>query len=137
MLPGIAEIIISSWFIWIFNGFINVENKFIFGINENYQRDFFKKNEIELETDKNIIIVYLEGKQGKIGYITKDNNENDVLEIEEDSNLNKNIDNNNSINDNYIIYNGTKTELRNIDLPYDAKKKLADNLSSYATKKKD
>ena len=117
-------------------GFINVENKFIFGINENYQRDFFKKNEIELETDKNIIIVYLEGKQGKIGYITKDNNENDVLEIEEDSNLNKNIDNNNSINDNYIIYNGTKTELRNIDLPYDAKKKLADNLSSYATKKK-
>ena len=116
-------------------GFISVENKFIFGINENYQTNFFKVNEIEIESDKNIIIAYIEGKQGKIGCILNENNDNNILEIEEDKNLNKNLDNN--YIDNYcIMYNGTKTELRNIELPSEAKKKLVDDLTSYATKKK-
>ena len=39
-------------------GLINSESKFIFGINEEYSKDFFEENNIDL--DKSIVVVKLD-----------------------------------------------------------------------------
>ena len=69
-----------------FYGIINTEYKFIFGINENYSPDFFKKNNIIL--DKSIIAVYFSNQKAKIEEIKK-------LDDQKDS----------PIIDNYNIFN--------------------------------
>ena len=118
-------------------GLITLEKKFIFGINDKYTPEFFKKNEIEV--DKNIVIVHVDKKPAKIDIIYKENHEinGDILIIEE-NNLNsekKILDyNNNYLDNDYVIYNGTKTDLINIELPNEAKKIISDDLIAYAKK---
>ena len=122
-----------------FYGFISVEKKFIFGINQKYNKYFFQMNEIEIE--KNIVIVYFDNNQGKIEIVYKQNDENnnDIFIInEETKNIEEELnDNENLINNDYAIYNGTKTDLINIELPITAKKKLSDKLHTYISKLKD
>ena len=121
-------------------GFISIEKKFIFGINEKYNKNFFIKNGIEI--DKNIVIIYIDKNAGKIEIINKeDYNNNDLLIIEEDDNINiseKNLsdNSNNYVDNDYIIYNGIKIELINIELPNNCKKKLCDDLENYINKLK-
>ena len=110
-------------------GLISSEKKFIFGINDNYEKDFFKNNDIEI--DKNIIVVYADHTNGKIDIIKKENfeNDNNMLIVNLEDNLNKNsINNKNIIEDDYVIYNGIKTDLINIELPPHARKSLRDDL---------
>ena len=114
-----------------FFGFISCEKKFIFGINQKYSSDFFKNNDIEI--DKNIVIVYTEKVEGKIDIIYKNNeNNNDILTIDEEVDEEKNFENN-FIDNDYVVFNGTKTELINIELPSD-KKALYDDLNKYKSK---
>ena len=109
-------------------GLISSEKKFIFGINDNYEKDFFKNNDIEI--DKNIIVVYADHTNGKIDIIKKENfeNDNNMLIVNLEDNLNKNSNNKNIIEDDYVIYNGMKTDLINIELPPHARKSLRDDL---------
>lgn len=125
-----------------FYGFISVEKKFIFGINQNYNKYFFRMNEIDI--DKNIVIVYFEKNKGKIGIISKQNEENnsDVFILKEENN-NDDIEESNSnnkvnfISNNYVLYNGTKTDLVDIDIPSLAKKKFCEKLHGYINKLKE
>ena len=116
-------------------GFISIEKKFIFGINENYCQNFFIENNIEI--NKNIVVLYADKQNdGKIEIIYKDNleNNNDILIIKEEKKiLEKNLDNNYIDND-YVIFNGTKTDLINLELPNDCRKKLHDDLNKYVKK---
>ena len=123
-----------------FYGFINVEKKFIFGINQKYTKYFFEMNEIELE--KNIVVIYFENNQGKIDiyYKQTEENKNDVFIIkdEESTNTDSKLNyNTNFINSDYVMYNGTKTDLINIELPLIAKKKFNEDLHNYISKLKD
>ena len=118
-------------------GFISLEKKFIFGINENYNQNFFRKNELEI--DKNIVIASIGEKDVKIDFINKENNEinGDILKIEEENTpiLDKKIlDNNNYIDNDFVIFNGTKVDLINIELPNDAKKILSDDIADICKK---
>ena len=118
-------------------GFISVEKKFIFGIYETYNPNFFKKNEIEI--DKNIVIVSIDKKVGKIDFILKENfdNNEDILIIKEEKSYDYNkkyMNNYNFVDKDCIIYNGTKTDLINVELPNEAKKNLSEKLSSYIKK---
>ena len=118
-------------------GFISIEKKFIFGINENYYQNFFNKNNIEI--NKNIVILYTDkNEDGKIDIIYKDNfeNNNDILIIEEEKNSSEKNLESNYIDNDYVIFNGTKTDLINLELPNDCRKKLHDDLNKYVGKMK-
>lgn len=100
-----------------FYGIINTEYKFIFGINEPYNPDFFKKNKILL--DKTIIAVHFLNQKAKIEEIKKLEDQKDYVIID-----NYNIFN--FINNESFLPNGAKIDITNIELPI----KYTKNLSS-------
>ena len=113
-------------------GLINSEQKFIFGINENYNENykeddnFFYNNKIEL--DKTIVIIYTTiGEKGvKIGKIVEkifDSNNKERLLIERKGLLNH--------VDDFVIVNQIKMPILNVDIPYCFKKHLLEGLSKY------
>ena len=109
-------------------GLINSEPKFIFGINENYSKDFFTKNNIDL--DKSIVIVYLNSEkknESKIIDDIKKMEDSECLVINEQ--LKKKDNDRNT--DEYIFYNGSYVNLINIDFPYYFKKKTISALNTY------
>ena len=63
-----------------FYGIINIENKFVFGINEDYNPDFFKNNNIIL--DKTIVVVHFPNQKGKIEEIKKVEDQKDCAIID-------------------------------------------------------
>ena len=120
-------------------GLISTEKKFIFGIKDKYEEDFFKNNDIEV--DKNIVIAFAENNSGKVDVLYKENYENYnnmlIIEKEEEENiLNKNSNGNNIIENDYVIYNDIKTDLVNLEFPSDAKKTLVEDLLKYLKNKK-
>ena len=127
-----------------FYGLINSEPKFLFGINEKYQPNFFKNNNIDI--DKNIIVVNIDAENRTESKIEenikkKDDDEKYYLLVSyntiQNKNTKKNYDKNILTND-YLLYDGYKYELINIDIPPHYKKKLSNKLSSclLGTKKK-
>ena len=123
-----------------FYGLINSEPKFIFGINEKYNIDFFIQNNLDI--DKNLVVVNINmenNSESKIEEIMKktDTEEKNYLSLDSENepdkiNLklsSKNSDSNVLTND-YIIYDKYKTDLINIDFPSNNKKKLATAISS-------
>ena len=118
-------------------GLIGTENKFLFGINEKYNYNFFKNNNIEI--DKKIVIINV--NESKIEEIMKDTNEmiveNDsFLVIEEDDNKTneQEYSEGNYVRNDYVMYNFVRTELTAIELPC-SKKDLNDDLVNYLNKK--
>ena len=116
-------------------GLINSEPKFIFGINENYNKNFFVENNIDL--DKSIVVVSLNSEKKNESYISEINNkmeDSECLVINEQT---KKKDNDRNT-DEYIFYNGSYVNLLNIELPSYAKKKTTSALNSHinAFKKK-
>ena len=105
-------------------GIIGSEKRFIFGINETYEDDFFENNKIEL--NKTIIIISI------------DKSKNPPTKIEE-----KIYDNNNKekiyIIMNYmskpsedtIMVNGNPTSILSVDIPNYFKKRLLENINKY------
>ena len=124
-----------------FYGLINSESKFLFGINENYNEEFFEINHIDI--DKNIVIVKIDTDNrtdSKVEEIMKkkDEEEKNYLLVNYDYNTtqnnnisskNKNSENHIITND-YVIYDRYRTELINIEFPYSYKRKLSTKLSS-------
>jgi hypothetical protein len=91
-----------------FYGIINIEDKFIFGINENYNQDFFKNNNILV--DKTIIVIHFPNQKPKIEEIKKVEEQKENISID-----NYNIFN--FANNDSILPNGAKIEITNIDFP--------------------
>ena len=108
-----------------FYGIINIEDKFIFGINENYNIDFFKNNNITL--DKIMIIINISplNKKAKIEEIKKSEEQKDNIIID-----NYNIFNFTNNND-LLLPNGSKIDIINIELPIKPKKKLLSTIKSH------
>ena len=109
-------------------GLINSEQKFIFGINENYNENFFKNNNIEL--DKTIVIININvldqsKKNAKVNIEEKifDINNYDKLIIERKGLLNRYEDT--------ILINGNITHIINVDIPNVYKKILSEGISKY------
>ena len=132
-----------------FYGLINSEPKFLFGINEEYSKDFFKKNNIDI--DKNIVVVIVNPKNSSECKIDetikkKDDEEKNYLLVNYDYNTinskNNNINNKNSenymITNDYVIFDKDKKEIINLDLPSGYKKKLSNKLTTclFGAKKK-
>ena len=105
-------------------GIINIENNFIFGINENYNIDFFKNNNIIL--DKIIIVINISSlnKKAKIEEIKK-------IEEQKDSIIIDNYNIFNFTNNDLLLPNGSKIDIINIELPIKPKKKLLSRIKSY------
>ena len=112
-----------------FYGIINTEYKFIFGINESFNPDFFKNNNILL--DKTIIAVHFMNQKAKIEEIKKIEDQKDYVIID-----NYNIFN--FINNESVLPNGAKMDITNIELPLKYKKNLMSRikLNWNETKKK-
>ena len=112
-----------------FYGIINTEYKFIFGINESFNPDFFKNNNILL--DKTIIAVHFMNQKAKIEEIKKIEDQKDYVIID-----NYNIFN--FINNESVLPNGAKIDITNIELPLKYKKNLMSRikLNWNETKKK-
>ena len=118
-------------------GFISTEKKFLFGINEKYNKNFFMMNDIEI--DKNIIIVNLNKNKNEtkieeiMNEINEENNNffiiEDDLEIENDNGID-------CIKNDYVIYNGYKTELINVEFPSIKRKNLYEDIYNYVYKSK-
>ena len=112
-------------------GLINSEQTFIFGINQNYNIDnvdFFTRYNIEL--DKTLVVISItipdnNKKNAKIIFNEKifDNNNYDKLIID--------IKNSQSKKEEFILLNGNRTHIINVDIPYIFKKKLSDGISKY------
>ena len=109
-------------------GLINSEQKFIFGINQNYDENFFLKNNIEL--DKTIVIVSINildeyKKTAKINIEEKifDINNSDKLIIKRKGFLRRKEDT--------ILINGNITNVINVDIPNIYKKTLIEGISKY------
>ena len=96
---------------------INNEPKFIFGINKEYNPDFFKKNDILL--DKTIIVVILKtNKKSKVEEILPKQEElKDYIIIDDRNIFTKN-------SSEMFLPNGMKIELNNIEFPLKRTKKL-------------
>ena len=105
-----------------FYGIINIEDKFIFGINENYNQDFFKNNNILV--DKTIIVIHFPNQKPKIEEIKKVEEQKENISID-----NYNIFN--FANNDSILPNGAKIEITNIDFPIKPKKKLISKIKSH------
>ena len=126
-------------------GLISTEKKFLFGINEEYNYNFFENNEIEME--KNIIVINLSKNKtdSKIEEIYKESNDENNFFVIQDELETKNNEYYNEgdyyMKDDYIIYNGIKTDLINIELPNIKRKTLYEDISNfisrYKTKKKE
>ena len=110
-----------------FYGIINTEYKFIFGINENYSPDFFKKNNIIL--DKSIIAVYFSNQKAKIEEIKK-------LDDQKDSPIIDNYNIFNYINNESLLPNGVEIDLINVELPFRLKKKLVNKIKLHLNEEK-
>ena len=118
-------------------GFISTEKKFLFGINEKYNKNFFMMNDIEI--DKNIIIVNLNKNKNEtkieeiMNEINEENNNffiiEDDLEIENDNGID-------CIKNDYVIYNGYKSELINVEFPSIKRKNLYEDIYNYVYKSK-
>ena len=109
-------------------GLINSEQKFIFGLNQNYYENFFLDNNIEL--DKTIVIVSINildqyKKTAKINIEEKifDINNFDKLIIERKGLLSRYEDS--------ILINGNITPIINVDIPNIYKKILIEGISKY------
>ena len=116
-----------------FYGFINSEAKFIFGINEVYNPNFFENNKIDI--DKNIVIVSLNVENRTMSKIeekmkAKDTEENNYIIVNYNYDKKNENDMKNSITNDYVIYDKYKTDLINIELPKTFKSKLANNISN-------
>ena len=106
-------------------GLINSEQKFIFGINEAYNENFFNENNIDL--DKSIVIIDLNSikkTESKIIEKMQKIEESEFLVINE-SNKKKENDKNTEEN---IFYNNTYINILTIELPSAAKKKAISSL---------
>ena len=104
-------------------GLINIEEQFIFGINEKYNTDFFKNNNIIL--DKTIIVINLQSlnQKAKIEEVKIFEQKDNVI-----------IDNYNIFNfanNEPLLPNGSKIEITNIELPIKPRKKLLSRIKSY------
>ena len=112
-------------------GIIGSEKRFLLGINEIYQEDFFEKNGIEI--NKTMIIISINNTRnppGKIEEKIYDNNNTDKLYI---------VTNNMSKpTEDIIIMNNNQTSILNVDIPSSFKKILMDKINHYLslTKKK-
>ena len=122
-------------------GLIGTEKKFLFGINEIYNEKFFFKNDIEI--DKNLIVVSISvyKDEVKIEDIFKESGEeNNFFVIDDDDNeINDdeiNYEEVNIVTNDYVVYNGTRTELINLELPYFKRKTLYEDLNNFKSKSK-
>ena len=119
-----------------FYGLINSEPKFLFGVNEKYHPNFFKNNNIDI--DKNIIVVSIDAEnrtESKIEEIIKKKEDDDknYLLVSYNTIQNKVTKKNYekyALANDYVVYDGYKYELINIDMPAHYKKKLSNKLSS-------
>ena len=106
-------------------GIIGSEKRFIFGINEIYQEDFFEKNSIEL--NKTIIIISINNVRvppGKIEEKIYHNNNKDKLYIVTNI-ISKPTEDIVKMNNNLSMY------ILNVDIPSSFKKKLIDKINYY------
>ena len=123
-----------------FYGLINSEPKFIFGINEFYDSNFFKNNNIDI--DKNIVVVNLNVDKRTESFIEeimkkKDTEEKNFIAVESEkdheiSNLKLSDKGNEThiLTNDYVIYDKYQTELISIEFPSNNKRKLSTKLSS-------
>ena len=108
-------------------GLINSEQKFIFGINEQYSKNFFDENNIDI--DKSIVIIdlnHLNKNKSKIYEIFQKIEDIQWLVINE---KNKKKENDKNTDEN-IFYNDNYINLLTIDLPSQAKKHLINALNT-------
>ena len=111
-------------------GLINSEQKFIFGINEEYSKNFFEDNNIDL--DKSIVIVqlnHLKKNESKIIEIIKNIEAEECLVINEKI---KQKENDKNTEEN-IFFNNQYINLLNIELPSKAKKKAISKMNNLIT----
>ena len=108
-------------------GLISSEQKFIFGINENYNENFFINNNIEL--DKTIVIVSIN---------IDENKKNTNIKIDErvfdNKNMEKLIIERKGLYipyEDYIIWNDSKIPILSVDIPSGFKKVLFEGISKY------
>ena len=109
-------------------GLIDSEQKFIFGINENYNDKFFRGNNIELDKTIVAINIKVEDRIKKIAKVTFDEKIFDSskygkYQIERKGLL--------SHYEEYTLVNGNRTNIINIDIPYNYKKLLTEGLNKY------
>jgi len=106
-------------------GFIHSQDKFIFGINQQYDKDFFKKNNIII--NKNITIIILDKLNSK-------------SEIREETVKKADIDRYKKIYINQNLDEGLENNLpsnsKNADLPLKYKKELLNKLKNYVNEVK-
>ena len=101
-------------------GLINSEQKFIFGINEEYSKNFFEENNIDL--DKSIVIVQLDSlkkNESKIIEIIKNVEAEECLVINEKI---KQKENDKNTEENIFFNNHYITSFDKLDHPYFKKK---------------
>ena len=104
-------------------GLIHSEQKFIFGIPQNYSETFFENNNIEL--DKTIVVINISFDQKKNPIIKIDekifdNKEKFIIEI-----------NDFHPNEDYIMINENKTPILSVDIPSVFKRVLFEGISKY------
>ena len=107
-------------------GLINSEQKFIFGINEEYSTNFFEDNNIDL--DKSIVVINLDPlkkNESKIFEMMQKIEEIECLVINEKNKKKENDKN----TEEYIFYNNNYINLLTIELPSSAKKKAVSSLN--------
>ena len=101
-------------------GFIHSQDKFIFGINQQYDKNFFKNNNIIL--NKNIMIIILNKSNSK-----SEIREETVKKADNDGNkkiyINQNLDEG--------LENNLSAKSKSADLPLKYKKELLSKLKSY------
>ena len=108
-------------------GLISSEQKYIFGINENYNENFFYNNNIEL--DKTIVVVSIN---------IDENKKNPNIKIEEkvfdNKNMEKLIIERKGLfirYEDFIIWNDNKIPILSVDIPSTFKKILFEGISKY------
>ena len=107
-------------------GLINSEQKFIFGINEEFSNKFFEDNNIEL--DKSIVVICLNNEKGHSKIIEM----SQKMELAESLVINEHYKKkeNNKNTEESIFYNGNHINKLNIEFPSVAKKKIISSLNS-------
>ena len=105
-------------------GLISAEKKFVFGINEIYNENFFEDNKIEL--NKTLVIISIDttnNTQGKIEEKIYDTNNIEKIYITTNI-LTKDLDE-------LININGNIVSILTIDIPNNFKKKLSEDINKY------
>ena len=116
-------------------GLINSEQKFIFGINEEYSNTFFEDNYIDI--DKSIVVICLNSEKKGESKIIEMSQKMELVECLVINEQNKKKENNKNTEES-IFYNGNYINILNIDIPSGPKKKTLsslNNLLSLAKKK--